>query len=173
MPDGKSENSWFKKISFFDRDLKNDEFERMNWRHTYMRNVFDTILTPFLWPKTTAKSFKMPLLTTYYSTLQSTANSLSTLQSLAIWFTTRQLRHKSSVEILMTRNKKKSGKKPSRLMRGHVEWQAEIGDQETIWWGFKISRHYASDNQAQNHKHTHTTIIIYSYLKSFSDPPPA
>ena len=48
-----------------------------------MRNVFDTILTPFLWPKTTAKSFKMPLLTTYYSTLQSTVNYHSTLTVIA------------------------------------------------------------------------------------------
>jgi len=51
-----------------------------------MRNVFDTILTPFLWPKTTAKSFKMPLLPrttqhckappTYHSTLTVIAGNM-------------------------------------------------------------------------------------------------
>jgi len=71
----------------------------------------------------------------------------------------------------MTRNKKNQGK--NRV----DSWEDTLSDmQKSVikrrYGEAQISRHYASDNQAQNHKHTHTTIIIYSYLKSFSDPPP-
>ena len=72
----------------------------------------------------------------------------------------------------MTWNKKNQGKKfestheRTRWVTSRNRWSRD--DMVRL----KISRHYASEITKPKITNTHTTIIIYSYLKSFSDPPP-
>jgi len=137
-----------------------------------MRNVFDTILTPFLWPKTTAKSFKMPLLTTYYySTLQSTANYHSTLTVIA----GNMIYNETTQTQIVCRDF--DDKKQKNQGKNRVDsWEDTLSDmQKSVikrrYGEAQISRHYASDNQAQNHKHTHDNHYLF-IPKVFLRPAP-